>query len=59
MGKDEHNRRRGRNFLAQTPKNQKASSRDIEFSQELADHDDLEAQERSNAADARVRNQKR
>ncbi|MDC3412764.1 YfhD family protein [Aquibacillus sp. 3ASR75-11] len=29
--------------------------RDIEFSQELADHEDLEAQERAKAADRRVK----
>ncbi|MCP8616142.1 YfhD family protein [Salirhabdus salicampi] len=29
--------------------------RDIEFSRELADHDDLEAQERAKEADARAK----
>ena len=31
---------------------------DVEFSQELADHDDLEAQARSKAADARAKARK-
>ncbi|MBO9129111.1 YfhD family protein [Bacillus sp. 165] len=34
----------------------KTDGLDIEFSQELADQDDLEAQERSKAADARQKN---
>ncbi|MEQ6376011.1 YfhD family protein [Bacillaceae bacterium S4-13-58] len=42
--------------LPQTPKTQKSDGRDIEFSQELADVEDLEAQERSKAADARTHN---
>ncbi|GEL77577.1 YfhD family protein [Tenuibacillus multivorans] len=59
MGKDEHKRRKGKNVMAQTPKNQKLSARDVEFSQELADSEDLEAQARARAADTRVKNQKR
>ncbi|GAA0603947.1 YfhD family protein [Virgibacillus siamensis] len=59
MGRDEHNKSRGRNRLAQTPKNQKSDGRDIEFSEELADHDDKIAQERSKAADKRVKNYSR
>ena len=35
--------------------NQKSDGLDIEFSQELADHDDLEAQHRSKAADERAK----
>ncbi|MFJ5622676.1 YfhD family protein [Peribacillus loiseleuriae] len=35
--------------------NQKSDGLDIEFSQELADHDDLEAQQRSQAADERAK----
>ncbi len=35
-----------------------SDGRDIEFSQELADQDDLEAQERSRAADARAKGKK-
>ncbi|WP_174615599.1 YfhD family protein [Virgibacillus ihumii] len=56
MGRDEHNKSRGRNRLAQTPKNQKSDGRDIEFSEELADYDDKIAQERSKAADKRAKN---
>ncbi|WP_084157424.1 YfhD family protein [Oceanobacillus manasiensis] len=55
MGRDEH-RNSKNNFLAQTPKNLKDSDGvDIEFSKELADQDDLEAQERSKAADRRAK----
>ncbi|MBA9028207.1 YfhD family protein [Peribacillus huizhouensis] len=36
-------------------KNQISDGLDIEFSQELADHDDLEAQKRSEAADKRAK----
>lgn len=54
MGRDEH-RKPKNNFLSQTPKNQKSDGRDIEFSEELADHEDKEAQARSRAADKRAR----
>lgn len=41
--------------LAQTPENQlKKHGEDVEFSQEFADHDDMEAQERAKAADERA-----
>ncbi|WP_163536727.1 YfhD family protein [Gracilibacillus sp. YIM 98692] len=56
MGKDEHKRNKGRNHLAQTPKNQISDGRDIEFSEELADAEDREAQARSRAADQRAKN---
>lgn len=59
MGRDEHNKPRGRNRLAQTPKNQKSDGRDIEFSEELADTDDKIAQERSKAADRRAKKSNR
>lgn len=36
-----------------------SDGRDIEFSQELADQDDLEAQERARAADARAKKEKK
>jgi hypothetical protein len=36
----------------------KSDGIDVEFSQELADHEDLEAQARSNAANQRVKNRK-
>ncbi|WP_164670841.1 YfhD family protein [Virgibacillus doumboii] len=56
MGRDEHKTsRRGRSRLAQTPKKQKSDGRDIEFSEEFADHDDKEAQARSRAADKRAK----
>ncbi|WP_404457360.1 YfhD family protein [Oceanobacillus kapialis] len=55
MGRDEH-RHSKNSFMAQTPKNLKDSDGvDIEFSRELADEDDLEAQARSNAADRRAK----
>lgn len=43
--------------MPQTPKYAKttADGRDIEFSQELADADDIQAQARSNAADKRAK----
>lgn len=55
MGRDEHNKPRGRNFLAQTPKNQKTDGRDVEFSKEFADNEDKEAQARSRQADKRAK----
>ncbi|TFB21802.1 YfhD family protein [Filobacillus milosensis] len=57
MGKDEH-KRKSRNKMAQTPKNQ-LHAQDVEFSQSMADQEDLEAQARARAADTRVKNQKR
>ncbi|WLR52664.1 YfhD family protein [Bacillus tianshenii] len=45
--------------LAQTPKNQIIpDGQDIEFSQEIADQDDFEAQQRSEAANARAQKRK-
>lgn len=55
MGRDEHNKPRGKNFLAQTPKNQKSDGRNVEFVEEFADYDDKKAQARSRAADKRVK----
>ncbi|WLV24033.1 YfhD family protein [Aciduricibacillus chroicocephali] len=57
MGRDEHATKRGNRHLAQTPKNQvkESDGMDIEFSEELADTEDREAQERSKAAEARVK----
>lgn len=34
--------------------NQESDGRDVEFSRELADHEDMEAQARATAADKRV-----
>lgn len=42
--------------LPQTPKNLKSDGVDVEFSRDLADHDDLEAMARSKAADKRAKN---
>lgn len=56
MGRDEHNNKKGKNNLAQTPKNQlKDDNHDIEFSEELADDDDRKAQARSDAAHKRAK----
>lgn len=54
MGRDEHKKSRGKRFMAQTPKNQLSDGLDIEFSDELADDDDKEAQRRSRQADQRA-----
>jgi hypothetical protein len=40
--------------LPQTPKNLKYDGNDVEYSAEFADHADLEAQARANAANQRV-----
>jgi hypothetical protein len=57
MGRAHNQKARGKNkqTLPQVPKYEKRDGLDIEFSQELADHDDIEAQLRSEAADARAR----
>ncbi|WP_099156628.1 YfhD family protein [Virgibacillus ndiopensis] len=57
MGRDEHNHSKGkRSRLAQTPKYEiQSDGRDIEFSEEFADHDDKEAQMRSQSADKRAK----
>ncbi|MEN2768833.1 YfhD family protein [Ornithinibacillus xuwenensis] len=55
MGRGDHNRATGKNVLAQTPKNQLSDGIDVEYSKELADHDDVVAMERSNAADKRAK----
>jgi len=55
MGRDDHKNRKN-NYLAQTPKNLKSDGIDVEFSEELADADDKEAQARSRAADKRAHN---
>ncbi|UOQ94288.1 YfhD family protein [Halobacillus shinanisalinarum] len=58
MGRDEHNSGKGKkkHKLPQTPDQQKHPGRDIEFSEEMADHEDFEALERSREADQRVHN---
>ncbi|WP_064965377.1 YfhD family protein [Ornithinibacillus contaminans] len=55
MGRGDHNRSKGTNFLAQTPKHQVSDGIDVEYSEELADHDDVVARERSKAADRRAK----
>ena len=55
MGRDEHNKPKGRNRFAQTPKNQITENIDVEFSHELADEDDQEALRRARAAAQRVK----
>lgn len=54
MGRDEH-RKKKNSLLAQTPKQQISDGIDIEFSDELADGEDREAQARSEAARQRVK----
>lgn len=53
MGRDEHKKSRGKQFLAQTPKQQISDGVDVEFSEEVADHDDKKAQARRKRADQR------
>lgn len=58
MGRAHNQKARDKNKqkLPQTPKREIASDgKDIEFSQELADQNDLEAQARSKAADQRAK----
>ncbi|WP_221568551.1 YfhD family protein [Alkalihalobacillus sp. TS-13] len=50
MGKDKRSRQK-----AQNKQNIAPDGRDVEFSQELADSEDLQAQERARAADRRAR----
>jgi hypothetical protein len=45
--------------LSQTPKNLKYDGYDVEYSRELADQEDLEAQARANAANQRVSTNRR
>lgn len=51
-----NNRDKNKGSLPQVPKNMKSDGIDVEYSQELADHADLEAQARSNAANQRAKN---
>ncbi|MBB6452317.1 hypothetical protein HNQ94_000762 [Salirhabdus euzebyi] len=59
MGRANHNRHardKNKADLPQTPRREIVSDgRDIEFSLELADNEDLEALERSRAADRRAK----
>ncbi|SER04240.1 YfhD-like protein [Gracilibacillus ureilyticus] len=56
MGRDEHRNKKNKNRLPQTPKNQKSDGIDVEFSEELADAEDREAQIRGKLADERQKN---
>ncbi|WML51291.1 YfhD family protein [Neobacillus sp. PS3-12] len=57
MGRSHGHKTRDKNkaSLPQVPKNLKSDGIDVEYSQELADQSDLEAQARSNAANQRVK----
>jgi len=55
MGRDDHKKPQGRHLPAQTQKEPRTDGRDVEFSQEQADHDDKKAQARSQAADKRAK----
>ncbi|QED46944.1 YfhD family protein [Cytobacillus dafuensis] len=57
MGRSRGQRSRDKNkaSLPQVPKHMKSDGIDEEFSEELADRDDLEAQARANAANQRVK----
>ncbi|RST72312.1 YfhD family protein [Siminovitchia acidinfaciens] len=57
MGRSQNQKARDKNKqkLPQVPKQLKSDGRDIEFSKELADQDDLEALARSEAADKRAK----
>lgn len=61
MGRSRGQKSRDKNkaSLPQVPKNMKSDGIDVEFSKELADHDDMEALARSNAADARQKKTKK
>lgn len=55
-----HNSRdKNKGSLPQVPKNLKSDGQDVEYSAEFADHADLEAMARANAANQRVTNKKR
>lgn len=61
MGRSHGHKTRDKNkaSLPQVPKNMKSDGMDVEYSAELADQADLEAQARANAANQRVKNRKR
>jgi hypothetical protein len=60
MGRSHGHKTRDKNkgSLPQVPKNLKSDGIDVEYSQELADQEDLEAQARANAANQRVKAKK-
>ena len=51
-----HGQKSNKASLPQVPKNLKTDGQDVEYSAELADQADLEAQARANAANQRVKN---
>ena len=53
-----HNRDKNKQKLPQVPKNLKSDGLDVEYSSELADQEDIEAQARANAADHRAHNRR-
>jgi hypothetical protein len=57
MGRSRGQRTRDKNkaTLPQVPKNLKSDGHDVEYSRELADHEDLEAEARAAAAGIRQR----
>ncbi|MFJ7682968.1 YfhD family protein [Peribacillus butanolivorans] len=57
MGRN-NNRDNNAQKLPQVPKNLKRDGLDVEYSSELADQQDIEAQARSNAANRRAHNRK-
>lgn len=60
LGRSHGHKSRDKNkgSLPQVPKNMKTDGVDQEYSAELADHADLEAQARANAANQRVQNKR-
>jgi len=54
MHNSQKTRDKNKQTLPQVPKNMKSDGKDVEFSRELADQADLEAQARANAANQRV-----
>lgn len=54
-GRGQKARDRNKQSLPQVPKNMKSDGYDVEFDQDLADHEDLEAMARSKAAEKRVK----
>ncbi|MGE7767460.1 YfhD family protein [Peribacillus sp. NPDC096540] len=51
-----HNQDKNAQKLPQVPKNLKSDGLDVEYSSELADQQDIEAQARANAATRRAHN---
>lgn len=60
MGRSRGHSNRDKNTakVPQVPKNMKSDGQDVEFDRDLADHADLEAMARSNAANQRANNRK-